>query len=72
MSVNVEEFGQALRDREYEETVTTALQAAEDSGVPYVAVFINGTEYQGYPGTIDDLSKAIESELDRLKVDEQD
>lgn len=58
-------FDDALARGEYRAKIESAIKESEAMGVTEVALFINGKEYQAYPGTFDDLCRAIETELER-------
>lgn len=68
IGLEIEKFTEALESGRFIEKVRLAKQEAELAGVKYVSVFINGKEYQKYPGTLDDFYTAINEELERLGV----
>lgn len=57
------EVSDALESNEFLHSVEAARQEAVAQGVYFVGVFINGKEYEKYPGTLEDLVQAIELEL---------
>lgn len=59
-------FNKALTSGKYREVIESAKQETKANGVNDVALFINGQEYQKYPGTFDDLCREIEAELERM------
>lgn len=59
-------LNEALEKGIYRADIEASVQAAEALGVREVALFVNGKEYRKYPGTFDDLSRMIESELQRM------
>jgi len=64
--LDMESFNGALDSGKFTEIIRKAKDEAINRGVNDVAVFINGKEYQEYPGTLEDLYIYIDKELKRL------
>lgn len=60
-----EVLSESLDSGEYTDVVRLAKEEAETRGVHTIALFINDTEYKKYPGTLDDLTIAIEQKLQK-------
>ena len=68
IGLDMQKFDEALNSGKFEDKVELAKQEAISQGVKQVAVFINGKEYQEYPGTLSDLRAAIDEELKRMEA----
>jgi protein-disulfide isomerase len=68
IGLDIQKFDEALNSGKFEGKVELAKQEAISQGVKQVAVFINGNEYQEYPGTLSDLSAAIDEELKKTEA----
>ena len=69
MNFNPDRFREAVADYQYRQKVELAKEEAESRGISDVALFINGREYQKYPGTFDDFLRAVEAELGEIGSD---
>lgn len=67
LGLDMPALNRALEEGTYRAGIEASIQAAEALGVKEVALFVNGKEYRKYPGTLDDLSRLIESELERIE-----
>ena len=65
LGLDMQRFTEALDSGKFAETVQLAKQEAISRGVQQVSLFINGKEYQKYPGTLADLCHEIDTELER-------
>jgi len=72
IGLDMQAFNEALDSGKFQEKVELAKEEAISRGVESVSVFINGREYQHYPGTLSDLRAAIEEELNRIGDDDTD
>ena len=70
VDLDIDELIEALNSGEYNETVKSAKEEAENRGVSKIALFINDIEYTKYPGTLDDLINAIDTELQGLETND--
>jgi hypothetical protein len=68
---DITDFTESLDNGEYTEAVLSAIDEAQNRGVSGIALFINDTEYMKYPGTLDDLTHAIDEELNRIATNGQ-
>ena len=68
LGLDMERFNEALYSGEFTEMVQLAKEKAISAGVRYVSVFINEKEYEKYPGTLNDLCRAIDEELERIEA----
>lgn len=66
IGLDMDRFEKALSSGIFREKVKLAKEEAVSRGVNHTAIFVNGTEYQHSPGTIDDLCSVIDKELERL------
>lgn len=71
VGLNTDELIEALNSGQYYEIVKAAREEAQNRGVRDIALFINDTEYMKYPGTLDDLINAIDTELQRLETNDE-
>ena len=63
IGLDTQRFNEALDSGVFREKVELAKEESISRGVNEVSVFINGKEYQQYPGTLSDLRAAIDEEL---------
>jgi protein-disulfide isomerase len=70
LGLDMGKFDEALDSGRFTKKVQLAVQEARSDGVHYVALFINGREYEKYPGTLADLYDAIDEEVERIKANE--
>ncbi|MFC2038762.1 DsbA family protein [Chloroflexota bacterium] len=66
IGLDITQFNNTLESDRYTGKVRLAKQEAISAGVKYVSVFINGKEYRGNPGTLDDFRAAINEELEKM------
>lgn len=66
IGLDTDRFEEAIDNHLFKEKVILAKREAISRGVNWVGMFVNGTEYQYSPGTIDDLRSVIDDELERL------
>lgn len=67
--LDLELFNTALESGKYTETVRKSKEDAIARGVKSVSMFINGTKYTESSGALEDLYKAIDKELAKVKTD---
>jgi len=70
VGLDIDELIEGLNSGQYTETVQLAKEEAENRGVGKIALFINDIEYTKYPGTLDDLINAIDTELQGLETND--
>ncbi|MFO8009827.1 MAG: thioredoxin domain-containing protein [Dehalococcoidia bacterium] len=63
IELDMEKFNLALESGQYREKVEKAKEEAKATGIEYVGMFVNGKEYKGYPGNIENLARMIDKEL---------
>lgn len=68
VGLDMDLFNEGLASGKYRTKIESSVENAEAKGVREVALFINGKEYKEYPGTFEDLCRAIEKELERLEA----
>ena len=68
VGLDADRFNDSFDSRKFYGTVHSDKEKAISEGVNYVSVFINGMEYEKYPGTLADLCSAIDAELERMEA----
>ena len=70
MNFDRDEVREALENYVYRGVVEQAKAEAEARGVTDTGLFINGKEYQGYPGTFEEFRAEIEAAIKSAKGDD--
>ena len=71
VGLDMQKFNEALESGKFAEKVKLATEKANEEGIVYGTVFINGVKYREYP-YLDNLCQAIDEELERLGTNVSD
>jgi protein-disulfide isomerase len=71
VGLDMDAFDDALGSEKYRLIVEEAKLAAEEHGVQGLSLFVNESEYSGYPGTLADLVYAVDDELNRIAANDE-
>lgn len=69
LGIDRDRLNGAVREHTYREKIDAGKLEAGENGITDVGLFINGKEYQKYPGTFEDLCQAIDDKLERLEAE---